>query len=82
VNWAKVAISIARKKARKKEVKVMKSAGFINLTKLNARDVVTLALGLRPKQGGCKVPGQKGDPGITSHAPGSAKSVRVHYTPK
>jgi hypothetical protein len=38
--------------------------------------VATLALGSRPRQGGCKVAGQEGDPGVTSHAPGNAKSVR------
>jgi hypothetical protein len=37
--------------------------------------VATLALGLRPRQRGCKVVGQEGDMGVTSHAPGSAKSV-------
>jgi hypothetical protein len=37
----------------------------------------TLALGSRPRQRGSKVAGQEGDPGIISHAPGSAKSVRV-----
>jgi hypothetical protein len=39
--------------------------------------VTTLALGSQPRQGGCKVAGQEGDPGITSHAPESAKSVRA-----
>jgi hypothetical protein len=34
------------------------------------------SLGLAIKARGCKVVGQKGDPGVTSHAPGSAKSVR------
>jgi hypothetical protein len=34
------------------------------------------SLGLATKARGCKVAGQKKDPGITSHAPGSAKSVR------
>jgi hypothetical protein len=38
--------------------------------------VATLALGLRPRERGCKVAGQKGDLGVTSHAFGSAKSVR------
>jgi hypothetical protein len=38
--------------------------------------VTTLALGLRPRQGGYKVAGQEGDQGVTSHAPESAKSVR------
>jgi hypothetical protein len=38
--------------------------------------VATLALGLRPRQGGCKVAGQEGHLGVTSHVPGSAKSVR------
>jgi hypothetical protein len=28
------------------------------------------------KARGCKVVGQEGDPGVTSHAPGNAKSVR------
>jgi hypothetical protein len=36
--------------------------------------VTTLAFGLRPRQGGCKVTGLEVDPGVTSHAPGSAKS--------
>jgi hypothetical protein len=35
-----------------------------------------LRLGLATKTKGCKVAGQMGDPGVTSHAPGSAKSVR------
>ncbi len=39
--------------------------------------VTTLALGLRPKQGGCKVAGQEGNLGVTSHVPGSAKNVRA-----
>jgi hypothetical protein len=39
--------------------------------------VATLALGSRPKQGGCKVAGQEGDLGVTSHAPESAKCVRA-----
>jgi hypothetical protein len=34
------------------------------------------SLGLMTKARGCKVAGQKGDPGVTSHALGSAKSVR------
>jgi hypothetical protein len=38
--------------------------------------VATLALGSRPRQGNCKVVGLVVDPGVTSHAPGSAKSVR------
>jgi hypothetical protein len=36
--------------------------------------VATLAFGLRPRQGGCEVAGLEVDPGVTSHAPGSAKS--------
>jgi hypothetical protein len=35
-----------------------------------------LSLGLATKARGCKVTGQEGDPRVTSHAPGSAKSVR------
>ncbi len=31
------------------------------------------SLGLATKARGCKVTGQKKDPGVTSHAPGSAK---------
>jgi hypothetical protein len=38
--------------------------------------VAALAFGSRPRQGGCKVAGLIVDPGVTSHAPGSAKSVR------
>jgi hypothetical protein len=38
--------------------------------------VTTLTLGLRPRQGGYKVAGQKGGPWVTSHGPESAKSVR------
>ncbi len=34
------------------------------------------SLGLTTKARGCKVMGQEGNPGITSHAPKSAKSVR------
>ncbi len=34
------------------------------------------SLRLVTKARGCKVEGQKGDPEVTSHAPGSAKSVR------
>jgi hypothetical protein len=33
-------------------------------------------LGLVTKARGYKVPGQEKDPGVTSHAPGSAKNVR------
>jgi hypothetical protein len=36
--------------------------------------VATLAFGLRPRQRGCEVAGLEVDPGVTSHAPGSAKS--------
>jgi hypothetical protein len=36
--------------------------------------VATLAFGLRSRQGGCEVAGLEVDPGLTSHAPGSAKS--------
>ncbi len=43
---------------------------------LNRFVVATLAFGSRPRQGGCKVAGLIVDPGVTSHAPGSAKSVR------
>jgi hypothetical protein len=35
--------------------------------------VVTVALGSQPRQGGCKVVGQEGSPGIMPHAPRSAK---------
>ncbi len=35
-----------------------------------------LSLGLATKTRGCKVMGQVGDPGVTSHAPRSVKSVR------
>jgi hypothetical protein len=38
--------------------------------------VATLAFGSQPRQGGCKVAGLIVDPGVTSHAPGSAKSLR------
>ncbi len=38
--------------------------------------VATLTFGSRPKQGGCKGAGLIVDPGVTSHAPESAKSVR------
>jgi hypothetical protein len=34
-------------------------------------------LGLTTKARGCKVVGQKEDPGVTSHAPKSVKSVRA-----
>jgi hypothetical protein len=34
------------------------------------------SLGLATKAKGYKVAGQEGDPGVTSHAPGSAKSVK------
>ncbi len=39
-------------------------------------NVATLAFGLRPRQGGCEVAGLEVDPGVTSHAPGSAKSTK------
>jgi hypothetical protein len=39
--------------------------------------VATLALGSRPRQGGCKVVGQEGDLEVTSHALENAKSVRA-----
>jgi hypothetical protein len=41
---------------------------------LVGESVATLAFGLRPRQGGCEVAGLEVDPGVTSHAPGSAKS--------
>ncbi len=34
------------------------------------------SLGFVTKARGCKVAGQEGDPGVTSHAPRNAKSVR------
>jgi hypothetical protein len=34
------------------------------------------SLGFTTEARGCKVAGQEKDPGVTSHAPGSAKSVR------
>jgi hypothetical protein len=42
------------------------------------------ALGLRPRQGGCKVVGQKGSFGVASHAPRNAKECeRMNlHTPK
>jgi hypothetical protein len=46
--------------------------------------VTTLALGSRPKQGGCKVVGQERSPRVTFHALGSAKEcegMNLH-TPK
>jgi hypothetical protein len=39
-------------------------------------NVVTLPLGLWPRQGGCKVAGQEGGPGVASHVPKSAKSAK------
>ncbi len=41
-------------------------------------------MGSRPTQGGCKVAGQEGSPGVMPHAPGSAKEcegIDLH-TPK
>ncbi len=38
------------------------------------KSVATLAFGLWPRQGGCEVAGLEVDLGVTSHAPGSAKS--------
>jgi hypothetical protein len=46
---------------------------------LVGESVATLAFGLRPRQGGCEVAGLEVDPGVTSHAPESAKSP---HTPK
>jgi hypothetical protein len=40
-----------------------------------------LSLGLATKARGCKNVDQEGDPGITSHAPGSAKSVGDEPSP-
>jgi hypothetical protein len=39
-------------------------------------NITTLALGSRPRQGGCKVVGQEGGLGVTSHDPEGAKSLR------
>jgi hypothetical protein len=39
--------------------------------------VVTLALGSRPRQGGYNIADQERGPGVTSHAPRSAKGVKV-----
>ncbi len=50
----------------------------------NEVHVTTLALGLRPSQGGCKVASQEGSPRIMPHAPKSAKEcegIDLH-TPK
>jgi hypothetical protein len=46
--------------------------------------VVTLALGSRPRQGGCKVAGQEGSLGVTYHVPRSAKECEGMnpHTPK
>jgi hypothetical protein len=38
MNWAKAIVFTAREKAQRKEVKVTKSVGSINLIKLNARE--------------------------------------------
>jgi hypothetical protein len=50
--------------------------GSILLVQIINELVATLALGLRLRQGGCKVAGQEGSSGVTSHAPRSASSVR------
>jgi hypothetical protein len=42
--------------------------------RMEPQHVATLAFGLRPRQGGCEVAGLEVDPGVTAHAPGSAKS--------
>jgi len=47
---------------------------FSYLQVLPKECVATLTFGLRPRQGGCEVAGLEVDPGVTSHAPGSAKS--------
>jgi hypothetical protein len=47
-----------------------------HLEKVGIRVVATLAFGLRLRQGGWEVAGLEVDPRVTSHAPGSAKSVR------
>jgi hypothetical protein len=39
-------------------------------------NVATLALGSRPRRKVARLRAKEGDPGVTSHAPGSAKSVR------
>jgi hypothetical protein len=39
-----------------------------------AYNIATLAFGLRPRQGGWGVVGLEVDPGVTSHAPGSANT--------
>jgi hypothetical protein len=46
--------------------------------------VATLALGSRPRQGLAKSVGQEGSPGVTFHAPGSAKECEGMnpHTPK
>jgi hypothetical protein len=46
---------------------------FLNLVQLKCHNP---SFGLPTKARGCKVTGQEGNPGVTSHAPGSAKSVR------
>lgn len=38
MNWAKAIVFTTREKVQRKEVKVTKSVGSINLTKLNARE--------------------------------------------
>jgi hypothetical protein len=59
---------------------IEKSTSKINIFKKKFENeifcVATLAFGSRPRQRGCKVVGLIVDPGVTSHAPGSAKSVR------
>ncbi len=49
----------------------MRSSSFtINLLVSSTNSVATLALGSRPRQGGCKVAGQVGDPGALHMLPG------------
>jgi hypothetical protein len=50
---------------------------FFVVTKKKKKQCVTiLALGLRPRQKGCKFTGQDGGSRVTSHAPRSAKNAK------
>ncbi len=52
------------------------STYYVPLNSPQAAFVATLTFGLRPMQRGCEVAGLEVDPGVTSHAPGSAKSAK------
>jgi hypothetical protein len=72
IRWKSTFFSKIKLERRKESVVYVNGGRVIAIV-----SVATLTLGLRPKQGGCKLAGQEGHSKVTSHASGNAKSVRA-----